>query len=79
VTDAVIHYQDYENAANTTQAAHVNAGLIYARHMLRPDEQTQQAIISAPVLTTLNIYSDEAESLLVKTDDVKERLKGLAS
>jgi hypothetical protein len=47
--------------------------------MLRPDEQTQQAIISAPVLTTLNIYSDEAESLLVKTDDVKERLKGLAS
>jgi HD-like signal output (HDOD) protein len=79
VTDAVVHYQDYQNAANTTQAAHVNAGLLYAKHMLRADEQTQQAIISSPVLTSLNIYTDEAELLLVKTDDVKERLEGLAS
>jgi HD-like signal output (HDOD) protein len=80
VTDAVVFYSDLDKAAaNSTQAAHVNAGLLYAKNMLHGDEHTKQAIFTAPVLAALNLYQDEAESLLEQTDVIKGRLEGLAS
>lgn len=80
VTDAVIHYNSVEKAVkDSTQAAHVNVGLLYAKNMLKADQQTKQAIFDASELTTLNLYQDEAETLLEKSDVIKTRLEGLAS
>ena len=80
VTDAVIHYNSIDKAIkDSTQAAHVNVGLLYAKNMLKADQQTKQSIFDAPELTTLNLYQDEAETLLEKSDVIKTRLEGLAS
>ena len=79
VNEAVIYHQNFEQApTDSTQAAHVNAGLLYARYMLSPEEQKPD-IFSAPVLATLNLYQDEAEKLLEQTEVVKGRLEGLSS
>ncbi len=80
VTDAVIHYNNVDKAIkDSTQAAHVNVGLLYAKNMLKADQHTKQSIFDAPELTTLNLYQDEAETLLEKSDVIKTRLEGLAS
>ena len=78
VTVAVAYYPDYQNASTAvTQAAQVNLAIQYASHMLEPDKIEEAELLSSPALATLNIYQDEAEALLAKSEYVAEKCKEL--
>ena len=78
VTGAVAYYPDYQNASTAvTQAAQVNLAIQYASHMLEPDKIEEAELLSSPALATLNIYQDEAEALLAKSESVAEKCQEL--
>ena len=78
VTVAVAYYPDYQNASTAvTQAAQVNLAIQYASHMLEPDKIEEAELLSSPALATLNIYQDEAEALLAKSESVAEKCQEL--
>ena len=78
VTVAVAYYPDYQNASTAvTQAAQVNLAIQYASHILEPDKIEEAELLSSPALATLNIYQDEAEALLAKSESVAEKCQEL--
>jgi HD-like signal output (HDOD) protein len=78
VTAAVAHYPDYEKAPiAATQAAQINIAIQYATHMLHPDQVEEVDLLSSPALSILNIYQDEAEALLAKSESVAEKCQEL--
>lgn len=80
VIAAVEHYGAYANAPTAaTQAAQVSAAIQYATHMLTPEELARETLLTSPVLAALNIYQDEAEGLLDRTEMVTDKLKELTS
>jgi HD-like signal output (HDOD) protein len=80
VIEAVNYYDDFNSApTSVNQAALVNAGTKFATHMIFPDDLDKDMLYTVPVLTTLNLYQDEVDKLLEKTDAVKGRLEGLSS
>jgi len=80
VVDAVSHYNEQNSALISSEhAAHINVGARFATHMLNPDALDKETLITLPSLETLNLYQDEAEALLDKTEMVQARLEGLSS
>ena len=80
VIAAIEHYPDYADAPTAArQAAQVSAAIRYATHMLTPEQLDRDTLLALPVLAALNIYQDEAEKLLDKSEAVAEKLKELAS
>jgi len=80
VIDAVSEYTDQNSSLPTgEQTAQITAGARFATHMLKPENLDREILITLPVLTTLNLYQDEVESLLGQTGAVKARLEGLSS
>ncbi|MBE9532843.1 MAG: HDOD domain-containing protein [Proteobacteria bacterium] len=80
VIDAVDAYTDNNsNKVVGDHAAHINIGSRFATHMLTPDKLDKETLLSLPAFSTLNIYQDEVEELLAKTDAIKARLEGMAS
>lgn len=80
VIAAIEHYPRYADAPTAaTQAAQVSVAIQYATHMLNPDQLDRETLLALPVLAALNIYKDEAEKLLDKSESVAEKLKELAS
>lgn len=78
VTAAVAYYPDYQNASTAvTKAAQVNLAIQYAAHMLDPDKIEEADLLSSPALAALNIYQDEAEALLAKSESVAEKCQEL--
>ena len=78
VTAAVAYYPDYQNASTAvTQAAQVNLAIQYAAHMLDTDKIEEADLLSSPALSALNIYQDEAEALLAKSESVAEKCQEL--
>jgi len=80
VIDAVSEYTDQNSDLPTgEQTAQITAGARFATHMLKPDNLDREILLTLPALTTLNLYQDEVETLLGKTEAVKARLEGLSS
>ena len=80
VIDAVSAYSDNNSEQVVGEhAAHINVGSRFATYMLTPDKLDKEILFTLPAFSTLNIYQDEVEELLAKTDDVKARLEGLSS
>jgi HD-like signal output (HDOD) protein len=80
VIEAIEHYPGYAEAPTAAmQAAQVNAAIQYATHMLNPEQLDRDTLLALPVLEVLNIYQDEAEKLLDKSQAIAEKLKELAS
>jgi HD-like signal output (HDOD) protein len=80
VTAAIAHYPNYENApVASKQAAQINLAILYASHMLDPDQIEESELLTSPALTILNIYQDEAEALLAKSESVAEKCQELSA
>jgi len=80
VIDAVSEYTDQNSDLPTgEQTAQITAGARFATHMLKPENLDREILLTLPALTTLNLYQDEVETLLGKTEAVKARLEGLSS
>lgn len=60
-------------------AAQIIAGAMFASNMLDPDQFDREMLLSLPVLEMLNLYQDEVEGLLAKTEAVTAKLEGLTS
>lgn len=80
VIDAVSAYSDNNNERSVGEhGAHVNLGARFATNMLTPECLDKDILLGLPAFSVLNIYQDEVEELLAKTDSVKSRLEGLSS
>lgn len=80
VIEAVSTYTDDNNALKiSAQAAQVTVGARFSTFMLTPEKIDREALFMLPALATINLYQDEVESLLNKTDVIKARLEGLSS
>ncbi len=80
VIEAVSFYADYNNTTSGgNQAALVNAGAQFSKHMLSPETLDKDSLFSLPVMTTLNLYQDELEKILDKSETITARLNGLSS
>lgn len=80
VIDAVDAYTDNNSKEVVTDhAAHINIGSRFASYMLTPDKLDKETLFALPAFSTLNIYQDEVEELLDKTDAIKARLEGMSS
>ncbi len=80
VVDAVSAYSDNNNERVVGEhAAHINVGSRFATYMLTPEKLDKEILLALPAFSTLNIYQDEVEELLAKTDSVEAKLGGLSS
>lgn len=79
VIAAVTHYLDYEHEPKgRKQAAQLNLAIQYATHMLNPDPIGRELLLTSPALSTLNIYQNEAEDLLSKSESIAEKCQELS-
>lgn len=80
VIEAVVHYADFNSASEShTQAALVNAGSWFARHMLYPNDVPEYKLTDLPALEALNLYQDEVDQLLENREVIESRLQGMLS
>lgn len=80
VIEAVTSYTDHRSSlAVENHAAQIIAGSKFATNMLDPESFNKEVLLALPVFETLNLYQDEVEKLLEKTDAVTARLEGLSS
>jgi len=80
VIEAVTSYTDHRSSlAVENHAAQIIAGSKFATNMLDPESFNKEVLLALPVFETLNLYQDEVEKLLEKTDVVTARLEGLSS
>lgn len=80
VIDAVDAYSDNNSKKVLGEhAAHISVGSRFATYMLTPEKLDKETLFTLPAFSTLNIYQDEVEELLAKTDAIKGRLEGMSS
>ncbi len=80
VIEAIESFTDSRNSLTVeNHAAQVIAGAKFAANMLEPETFDREVLFALPVFETLNLYQDEIEELLTKTDAVAARLEGLSS
>jgi HD-like signal output (HDOD) protein len=80
VIEAIDSYTDHRSSlAVENHAAQIIAGSKFATNMLDPESFDREVLLALPVFETLNLYPDEIEALLDKTESVTARLEGLSS
>lgn len=80
VIEAIESFTDNRSSlAVENHAAQIIAGAKFATNMLEPDKFDREVLLALPVFETLNLYQDEVETLLAKSDVVAARLEGLSS
>ncbi|MDC9725870.1 MAG: HDOD domain-containing protein [Gammaproteobacteria bacterium] len=80
VIEAISAYTDQNSDLPLgLQAAQITVGSRFATHMLKPENLDKEILLMLPALDTLNLYQDEVETLLGKTEMIKGRLEGLSS
>lgn len=79
VAEAIIYYQRFNDAPTAADvAATVLFGSQIAHHMLTPETFTRDMLNESPALELVNLYPDEVEALLEKTDIVKSSVQALS-
>lgn len=79
IKEVVEYFYDYQAAPNATgQIANANAAAAFATHMLKPEEMSRGQLFELEVLGDLNLYNDEIEELLDKTDLVKSSMEEMS-
>jgi HD-like signal output (HDOD) protein len=80
VIEAISAYRsDDQILTLSAQAAQVIVGSRFATFMLTDEIIDKKVLFVLPALTPLNLYQDEVENLLNKTDVITARLEGLSS
>ena len=79
VGEAITYYKSFQEAPTAAEvAATVLFGSQMAHHMLHPDDFTLEQLTDSPALELVNLYPDEVQELLDKTDSVKSSVEALS-
>jgi putative nucleotidyltransferase with HDIG domain len=79
VVQAISGFEEDDSVlASHQNAAIVSAAVSFANNML-DTENTDSEWLNLSTLTSLNLYEDDVEALLAKTEIIKARLQGLSS
>lgn len=79
VAEAITYYKSFNDAPTASEiAATVLFGSQMASHMLTPEEFTLEQLTDSPALELVNLYPDEVQELLDKTDSVKSNVEALS-
>ena len=80
IKEVVSHFHDHHGSPNASgQIANANAAAAFATHMLRPEDMSKGQLVELEVLGDLNLYADEIEELLEKSDIVKSSIEVMSS
>jgi len=80
ITEVVEYFNNPTKAPNAAgQIANAQAAAAFATHMLRPEEMPKEKLLELEALGSLNLYADEVEDLLEKTDIVKSSMEVMSS
>jgi len=72
--------QDYRNAPHAMeQASIVHAAARFAQHMLTPEQLPLEELVNSEVFEDLNLYQDEVQLLLDKSDSVKSSMEAMSA
>ena len=79
VGEAIVYYQRFNDAPTAADvAATVLFGSQIAHHMIDPEKFTRDMLNESPALELVNLYPDEVEALIEKTDIVKSSVQALS-
>lgn len=79
VAEAIIYYQHFSQAPSSADVAATTLfGSQFAEHMLNPDLFTRDMLGESPALELVNLYPDEVDELLDKTDVIKSSVQALS-
>lgn len=70
------HYKDAPNAAE--QAMIVNASSLFALHMIDDESLSKKQLLEYDVFVDLNMYPDEIQTLLNKSDDIRSSMEAMS-
>lgn len=80
VCEVIRNIDNRDNSGSVVeQAASVHCGAQFASHILNPDDFTRQDLCEHPVLADINLYNDEVELLLEKSDAIKSTMESMLS
>lgn len=79
IQEVISYFEEPECAPNASdQTAIIKAAALFAHNMLDPERVTKADLIDHPVLGSLNLYPDEIEELLEKSDVVKSSMETMS-
>ncbi len=79
VAEAIIYYQRFNDAPSAADvAATVLFGSQLAHHMINPEHFTRDLLNQSSALELVNLYPDEVDALIEKTDIVKSSVQALS-
>lgn len=79
VAEAIVYYQTFSQAPSAADVAATTLfGSQFAEHMLNPDIFTRDMLGDSSALELVNLYPDEVNELLDKTDVIKSSVQALS-
>lgn len=80
VKETIEFLKNYEDAPNAReQAAIVNGARNFSKITLSPNSFTEDKLRELPIIADLNLYDDEIDELLEKTNNIKATVEAMAS
>lgn len=80
IKEVVEYFHDHNAAPNATgQIANAKAAAAFATHLLTPEQMSQKQLVELEVLGELNLYADEIEALLEKSDLVRSSMEEMST
>ncbi len=80
VGEAITYYSHFQNAPTSAEvAATVLFGSQIASHTLTPDTFSEEMLSQSPALELVNLYPDEVQALLEKSDTIRSSVQALLS
>jgi len=79
IKEVINHFNEPDCAPNAAgQTAIVKASALFAQYLLDPTSISKEELADNPVLGSLNLYPDEIEELLEKSDIVKSSMETMS-
>lgn len=79
IGETITYFDNPNDAPNApTHTAIVHAASRFARHMISPDQLSQEDLCQSEVLADLNLYPDEVRKLLNLTDDIASTMETMS-
>lgn len=79
IQEVIAYFEEPECAPNSSdQTAIIKAAALFAHHMLDPEQISKADLIEHPVLGSLNLYPNEIEEILEKSDVVKSSMETMS-
>lgn len=76
ICESILYFHNYDQSSDAREIiCVVNAGARIATHMLNPEQLPHEELIALPVFTELNLYQDQLDLILEKTEQVTNTME----